>query len=84
VHITIATLLCWAAKYGENGLEALRNQPCLGRPVEIDNTQRAKIMVLACSIPPEGYAQWNLRLPAAKAVELEYCEHISHTEVGRC
>jgi putative transposase len=38
---------------------------------------------LACSTPPEGYAQWSLRLLADKVVELEYCEHISHTEVGQ-
>lgn len=83
LQVTIATLSCWAAKYGENGLEALHDQPRSGRPIEIDGTQRAKITALACSTPPEGYAQWNLRLLAAKAVELEYCEHISHTEVGQ-
>jgi putative transposase len=36
---------------------------------------------LACSDPPEGYSQWSLRLLADKAVELEYCEHISHNTV---
>jgi hypothetical protein len=37
---------------------------------------------LACSEPPEGYARWHLRLLADKAVELGYCEEISHTEVA--
>jgi len=83
LHVTIATLSGWAAKYGENRLEVLQDQPRSGRPIEIDGTQRAKITALACSTPPEGYAQWNLRLLAAKAVELEYSEHISHTEVGQ-
>lgn len=83
LHVTIATLSGWATKYGENRLEVLQDQPRSGRPVEIDGTQRAKITALACSTPPEGYAQWNLRLLAAKAVELEYCKHISHTEVGQ-
>lgn len=45
--------------------------------------QRVKITVLACSEPPEGYAQWSLRLLADKAVELGYVEGISHTEVRK-
>ena len=83
LHVTIPTISGWASKYQENGLEVLQDQPRSGRPVEIDGTQRAKITALACSTPPEGYAQWNLRLLAEKAVELEYCEHISHTQVGQ-
>ena len=82
LQITIPTLSSWAAKYRETGLQVLLDQPRSGRPVEIDGKQRAKITALACSEPPEGYAQWSLRLLAEKAVELEYCEHISHTEVG--
>lgn len=83
LKMTVPTLSGWAAKYLENGLDALHDQPRSGRPIEIDGTQRAKITALACSTPPEGYAQWSLRLLADKAVELGYCEHISHTEVGQ-
>jgi len=81
LKVTIPTLSGWAAKYQEGGLQALQDQPREGRPIEIDGEQRAKITALACSEPPEGYARWSLRLLADKAVELEYCEHISHTEV---
>ena len=81
LKVTIPTLSKWAAKYRESGLEVLHDKPRSGRPVEIDGNQRAKITALACSEPPEGYAQWSLRLLADKAVELGYCEHISHTEV---
>lgn len=80
--VTLPTISGWAAKYRENGLEVLDDRPRSGRPVEIDGKQRAKITALACSTPPEGYAQWSLRLLADKAVELGYCEHISHTAVG--
>jgi putative transposase len=83
LHVTIPTLSGWAARYLENGLEVLQDQPRSGRPIEIDGIQRAKLTALACSTPPEGYAQWSLRLLAEKAVELGYCEHISHTEVGQ-
>ena len=82
LQVTIPTLSNWAAKYHETGLQVLQDQPRSGRPVEIDGKQRAKITALACSEPPEGHAQWSLRLLSEKAVELEYCEHISHTEVG--
>ena len=82
IQVTIPTLSGWAADYAANGLKALEDQPRSGRPVEIDGKQRAKITALACSTPPEGHAQWSLRLLAEKAVELDYCEHVSHTEVG--
>jgi transposase len=82
LKVTIQTLSKWAAKYRESGLQVLQDQPRSGRPVKIDGNQRAKITALACSKPPEGYAQWSLRLLADKAVELEFCEHISHTEVA--
>jgi len=81
LQVTIPTISGWAAKYRENGLQVLQDQPRSGRPVEIDGNQRAKITALACSEPPEGYAQWSLRLLADKVVELGYCERISHTEV---
>lgn len=80
LRVSLPTISGWAAKYGENGLA--QDQPRSGRPIEIDGTQRAKITALACSTPPEGYAQWSLRLLADKVVELGYCDHISHTEVG--
>ena len=82
LKVTIGTLTTWSRKYRETGLQVLQDQPRPGRPIEIDGDQRAKITALACSDPPEGYARWGLRLLADKAVELEYCEHISHTEVG--
>jgi putative transposase len=83
LKVTIPTLSGWAAKYQESGLQVLQDQPREGRPIEISGEQRAKITALACSEPPEGYARWSLRLLADKAVELEYCEHISHAEVRK-
>lgn len=83
LQVSIPTLSNWVARYEENGLQVLQDQPRTGRPIQIDGTQRAKITALACSTPPDGYSQWSLRLLADKAVELEYCEHVSHTEVGQ-
>jgi transposase len=67
-------------RYLDGGLDAaLFDQPRAGRPVEIDGKQRAKVTALACSTPPEGHARWSLRLLADKAVELGYCQTLSHT-----
>ena len=49
----------------------------------IEGITRAQITALACSKTPEGHSEWSLRLLAEKAVELEYIDAISHTEVGR-
>lgn len=83
LQVTQTTLSSWAKKYQENGLQVLADQPRPGRPIEIDGHQRAKITALACSDPPAGYAEWNLRLLADKAIELGYCESLSHTSVRR-
>lgn len=83
LQVTIPTLSNWVARYEKSGLQVLQDQARPGRPIQIDGTQRAKITALACSTPPEGYSQWSLRLLADKAVELKYCEHVSHTEVGQ-
>jgi len=81
VKATIATLSTLAENYRENGLQALYDRPRSGRPIEIDGEQRAKITALACSAPPEGHAEWSLRLLADKVVELGFSEQISHTHV---
>jgi len=40
-------------------------------------------VALSCSEPPEGQAQWSLRLLADKIVELGYIESISYETVRR-
>lgn len=82
VRLTQPTVAGLAKKYQQIGLGCLEDQPRSGRPIEFDGAVRAKITALACSEAPEGYGQWSLRLLAEKAVELEYCDSISHTEVA--
>ncbi len=67
-------------RYLAEGLQAaLFDKARSGRPIEISGSQRASITALACSTPPAGRARWTLRLLADKAVELGYCESLSHT-----
>lgn len=83
LQVSNITLASWSKKYWAEGLRMLQDKPRSGRPVEIDGAQRAKVTALACSEPPEGYGQWSLRLLAEKAVELEYVEHLSHTQAAK-
>ena len=80
--LTPTTVSKMAQNYQTEGLACLQDRVRSGRPTEIDGVQRAKVTALACSEAPEGYERWTLRLLADKAVELGYCEHISHTEVS--
>ena len=48
---------------------------------KIDGDVEAKLVTLACSETPEGYARWSLRLLAEKMVELKYVDSISHEAI---
>lgn len=77
------TLSAWCDQYHARGLAFLTDQPRTGRPRAIDGVQQAQIAALAGSEAPAGQGRWPLRLLAEKAVELGYCESISHTTVSQ-
>lgn len=54
-------------------------------PVEpkITGEVEARIVALACSQAPNGFAKWSLNLLAKKAVENEIIDSISHMSIGR-
>ena len=57
-------------QYMTHGLEAAlndRERPNRPQP-RLDDAQRAKIVSIACSAPPEGRARWTLQLLAEEAV----------------
>lgn len=49
----------------------------------IDGDAEAKLVSLCCSEPPEGFAQWSLRLLADQMVELKYVDSVSYETVRR-
>jgi hypothetical protein len=57
------------------------------RPVQpprmrkLDGEAEAKLIAVACSVPPEGRAHWTLRLLADRLVELEVVDTISYETV---
>ena len=80
--VGVATVFNIKRRYLAEGLNAaLHDKPRSGQPCRIDGTARAKITALACSTAPAGHARWTLRLLADKAIELGFCESISHSTV---
>jgi len=82
VQLSLVSLGKLVKKYQTQGLACLYDAPRPGRPVRISAEQENQVILLSCREAPEGYSQWSLRLLADKVVELGYCEHISHTQVG--
>ena len=48
-----------------------------------DGDFEAHLVALSCSDPPEGQAQWSLRLLADQVVELGYIESVSYETIRR-
>jgi len=70
----------------EEGFEAVlsrkqRATPAIARI--FDGEKEAKLIALACSKPPKGYARWSLRLLENKVVELAIVDHASDSTIGR-
>lgn len=72
-------------RFTEQGLEpALKRKPTSRVYTHvIDGLAEARIVTLACSDPPEGYASWSVRLLADKVVELHIVESVSFQTVQR-
>jgi hypothetical protein len=52
-------------------------------PAKATGELEARIIALACSEAPVGYARWSLRLLADKCVQLQYCASMSHMTISR-
>ena len=56
----------------------------LKRPAaDIRSAAEAKLIALACSPAPEGFARWSLRLLEEKVVELNIVDKASDNTIGR-
>jgi transposase len=70
-------------RFVTEGLEAaLHERPRPGAVPKLTGEVEAQLTLLACSAPPEGHAEWSLRLLANKLVALGTLESVSHTTVG--
>lgn len=84
LSVTRTTIRNICNRYLSEGLDsALNDKPRSGAPSTFNGKHRAKLTMLACTEAPEGHSQWSLQLLADKAVELNYVESISRSQVGR-
>ena len=70
----------------EEGFEATlkrKYSPNSARPRIFDGAAEAKLIALACSPAPEGFARWSLRLLEEKVVELNIVDKASDNTIGR-
>ena len=73
-------------RFVEDGLEAAlggRQGRRLSYVRKADGEFEARLVALRCGAPPEGRAQWSLRLLADRVVELGYIDAVSHETVRR-
>ena len=64
------------------GLEtALGDKPRPGRAPKLTGDVEARLVLLACSQPPEGRTRWTLKLLAEQLVELGLVDSISEVAV---
>ena len=71
-------------RFADRGLQStMDGLPRTPKKKLLDGEQEAKIIAMRLGDPPDGYANWTLRLLADKAVELQICEKISHQTVKK-
>lgn len=85
-HCHSQTVFNIRRKYCKQGLQAVierkrRETPPI--PRKLDGAKEARLITIACSQPPEGYAGWTLDLLADKMVELKIVDTISGKTIGR-
>lgn len=84
--VTSRTIEHLKKRFVEEGLEVALERKSREKPprdIRFDGAFEARLISLACSETPEGYARWTVRLLADKAVELKFAESVSHMTVQR-
>jgi hypothetical protein len=70
-------------RFLSGGLQAaLYDKGWLGAPPKFTGEGDAKVVMFACSEPPEGAARWTVRLLADTMVDLPSVDSMSHVTVG--
>ncbi len=85
VEVSQPTVARVRKQFVEPGLEAALNRRAPRRLYQrkLDGAQEARLITLACSTPPDGFARWSLRLLADRLVELEISEEVSYQTIRR-
>ena len=86
LDVSINTVANARRRLVEEGFEATlarKYNPNSARPRIFDGAAEARLIALACSPAPEGFARWSLRLLEEKVVELNIVEKASDNTIGR-
>src|ERR1700761_1884290 len=70
----------------EGGIDAAlthKHSPNSARPRIFDGEAEAKLIALACSLPPKGRKRWTLTLLETAVVELNIVDRASDNTIGR-
>src|SRR5699024_9625105 len=83
LHVSMRKIDRTKKRFVEEGLEAAlgRRKSTRRYKRKADGEFEARLVALSCSEPPEGHAQWSLRLLADRAVELDYIDDVSYETV---
>ena len=85
LETTRMTVMRVRQQFAAEGLDGTlhRKRPTGRQYRKLDGEQEAKLVALACSKAPDGYARWTMKLLAEKLVELEVVESIDPATVCR-
>jgi transposase len=80
---TVARLRRQLVEEGVDGVLTPKRSPNSARKRIFDGASEAKLIALACSAPPEGFARWTLQLLEDRVVALNIVERASDNTIGR-
>ena len=86
LDVAVATVERVRRRFAGGGLDAaVERRPQPPRPDKrvLDGAAEAKLTMLACSTPPDGYDHWTLDLLADRMARLNYCPAVSRDTVAR-
>ena len=85
LETSLSTVLRIRRLLVDEGLDAAlsRKKSSWSPPRTFDGEAEAKLIALACTKPPQGYAHWTLRLLEQRVVELGIVEAASYTTIYR-
>ena len=88
VGVSVETIANVAKVYAVHGGDVgatIRRKKRLTPPVEpkVTGEVEARLIALACSTPPEGYARWSLRLLEKRVALVEDIPDLDHSTIGK-
>src|SRR4051812_47364936 len=79
--MTVARVRQQLVEEGVDGVLTPKRSPNSARQRIFDGASEAKLIALACSTPPEGFARWTLQMLESKVVELNIVARASDNTI---